>query len=98
MVQAQYERMIEEHGALLENLEASEAARADLEQSISTMKVQGARDKREHTWVAPSFARSTLCSCCFGHSCSVRLLCMLSSDPNQLRAMYFPSFQCCHQI
>lgn len=69
--QAQYERMSEEHGALLENLEASEAARADLEQSISSMKVQGARDKRERMWVAPSFAQST----CVLLLCWPRLFC-----------------------
>lgn len=39
--------MTEEHGALLESLEAAEAARADLEQTISSMKVQAARDRRE---------------------------------------------------
>ena len=39
--------MTEEHGALLESLEAAEAARADLEATISSMKVQAARDRRE---------------------------------------------------
>ena len=39
--------MTEEHGALLESLDAAEAARGELEQVISSMKVQAARDKRE---------------------------------------------------
>lgn len=51
-LQAQYESMTEDHGALLESLEAAEAARGDLEQTISSLKIQAARDRRERRCVA----------------------------------------------
>ena len=45
--QVQYNCMTDAHSALLESLEAAEAARSGLEQTISSLKVQAARTKRE---------------------------------------------------
>ena len=77
-MQVQYNCMTEDHSSLLDSLESAEEARSDLEQTISGLKVQTARSKRERMYVP------------LPQPCSSPLHCSLSRHTKQSlhRAVY----------